>query len=73
VANSIPEFFFWGDILFRFIIQGFFFVANFRHLEKIKWGGGGRGLANPTKGFFEILKKNSPYLERKKLEVARFR
>jgi hypothetical protein len=31
-----------------------------------------KGLANPTKGFLRIFKKHSPYLEEKKLEVARF-
>jgi hypothetical protein len=28
---------------------------------------------NPTKGFLGIFFKNSPYLEKKKLEVTRFR
>jgi hypothetical protein len=32
-----------------------------------------KGLANPTKGFLRFKKKNSPHLEEKKLEVARFR
>jgi hypothetical protein len=33
-----------------------------------------RGLANPTKGFLRFKKKNqSPYLDQKILEVARFR
>jgi len=30
-------------------------------------------LTNPMKGFFRIFKKSSPYLEKKKLEVARFK
>jgi hypothetical protein len=48
--------------------QELFFVANFRHLATKK-----KGLANPTNGFLRISLKNSPYLEKKKLEVARFR
>jgi hypothetical protein len=52
-------------------LQGFFFVANFRHLETGKKKGG--GLANPTKELLRIFLNNSPYLEKKKSEVARFR
>jgi hypothetical protein len=36
-------------------------------------GGQKKRLANPTKSFFRIFFKNSPYLEKKKLEVARFK
>jgi len=39
---------------------GFFFVANFCHLATKKEVG------QSNKGIFEYLKKNSPYLEKKK-------
>jgi len=45
-----------------------FFVVNFCQLATKK-----RGLANPTKGFLKIKKKNSPYHEEKKLEVDKFK
>jgi len=32
-----------------------------------------KGLANPTKGFLRFEENNSPYLDQKNLEVARFR
>jgi hypothetical protein len=32
-----------------------------------------KGLANPTNGFLRFKKTNSPYLDQKNLEVARFR
>ncbi len=32
-----------------------------------------KGLVNPTKEFLRFKKKNSPYLDKKNLEVARFR
>jgi hypothetical protein len=38
-------------------------VANFRHLATKK-----KGLANPTKGFLRILKKQSPYVLKKKVK-----
>jgi hypothetical protein len=31
------------------------------------------GLENPTKGFLRFFFKHSPYLDKKNLEVARFR
>jgi len=46
----------------------FYFLAGFRNLATKK-----KGLANPTKGFLRFLKKHSPYLDQKNLEVARFR
>jgi hypothetical protein len=46
----------------------FFFVASFRHLTTKN-----KGLANLTKGILGIFKNKSPYLEEKRLEVARFR
>jgi len=45
----------------------FFFVANFHNLVTKK------GLANPTKGILQTLKRKSPYFKGKKLEVAKFR
>jgi hypothetical protein len=43
-------------------------VANFRHLATKK-----TGLMNLTKGILGILVLKSTYLEKEKLEVARFR
>jgi hypothetical protein len=42
-------------------------MANFGHLATKK------GLANSIKGFLRIFKNKLAYLEKKKLEVARFR
>jgi hypothetical protein len=43
-------------------VQGFFFVANFRHMATKKKGAG-----KSNKGIFEnFLLKKSPYLEEKK-------
>jgi hypothetical protein len=51
-----------------------YFLANFRNLAtKKKVGGGGRGAGESNKGIFEIFLTNSPYLDQKNLEVARFR
>jgi hypothetical protein len=50
-----------------YLIQGFFCGEFSPPGDKKK------GLANPTKGFLRIFVQNSPYLEKKKLEVARFR
>lgn len=43
-------------------------MANFRHLVTKR-----KGLANPTTEFLRIKKNNLPYLEEKKLDVARIR
>jgi hypothetical protein len=58
-------------IIFGMVVTSVFFMANFRNLATK--GAGGGGLANPTKGFLRFKKKNSPYLDKKNLEVARFR
>jgi len=44
------------------------FSTNFSQL-----GDKEKELANPTKGFFGIFVKKSSYLEKKKLEIVRFR
>jgi hypothetical protein len=46
-----------------------FFWANVRNLATKKK----KRLENPTKGFLRLKKNNSPYLDKKNLEVARFR
>jgi hypothetical protein len=48
--------------------SAFFFVANFRNLTTKK-----NGLANLTAGIMGIVFFKSPYLEEKRLEVARTR
>jgi hypothetical protein len=45
-----------------------FFSANFRNLRPKQ-----KGLPSPTKVFLRFFKTNSPYLDKKNLEVARFR
>ncbi len=41
--------------------------------EFLQLGDKQKGLANPTKGFFGIFFKKSSYLEKKNLEIVRFR
>jgi hypothetical protein len=61
VANSIPEFFFLGDILFRFIIQGYF-CGEFSPPGNQKKRAG-----KSDKGIFENFLEKLAYLERKKV------
>jgi len=51
--------------------QVFFFGEFSQPGDKKK--GGGRGAGESNKGIFEIFLTNSPYLDQKNLEVARFR
>ncbi len=57
------------SIIFGMVVTKVFFLANFRTLATKKKGGAGES----NKGIFEIFYKNSPYLNKKNLEVARFR
>jgi hypothetical protein len=56
------------DIAMRGNVQGFLFFGEFSAL-----GDKEKGLANPTKGFLRIQKKNRHIWRKKRLEVARFR